>query len=162
MVSKFSFLFGTFMWGRGSHFFSYSLILRRISEIWNCQQCCHSNKNGASTIAEFKIFMWNLLHENLLKPFQQKKETLDISRLSPTLNSSFISCLGTMILYCSMITVLVFYLFLALANFSHKRPSRLCMLQSLSLPLNSAKWAWLCSSKTLLTKETATSYHCNA
>lgn len=35
MVSRFSFLFGTFGWGRGYHFFSYSL--RRISEIWNCQ-----------------------------------------------------------------------------------------------------------------------------
>lgn len=140
MVSKFSFLFGTFGSGKGSHFFSYSFILRRISEIWNCQQCCHSNKNGTSTIAEFKNFMWNLLHENLLKHFQQKKETLDISRLSPTLNCSFISCLGIMILYCSMITALVFCLFLALANFSHKRPSRLCMLYSLSLLLNSAKW----------------------
>lgn len=37
MVSKFSFLFGTFGSGKGSHFFSYSFILRRISEIWNCQ-----------------------------------------------------------------------------------------------------------------------------
>lgn len=86
MIFRFSFLIGAFVFGPIS--FLVLLLLEEIPEIGgkkkskNYQYSCHSNKGGIRTIAESKNSLWNLLHENLLKHFQQRKEILDISRLS--------------------------------------------------------------------------------
>lgn len=80
MVFRFLFLIGAPPPRPGLTSLLTLLPLGEIPEMWgerqakNCQDSCHSNKDRIRTIAESKNSTWNLLHENLLKHFQQKKD----------------------------------------------------------------------------------------